>query len=331
MILRIKIPLAIIILFSTSVLFSQTTIDQKGVKSTVINALNANATQARRYEIANIGYNSYHWQAGGIIIIELFEYSFATGYKKIVLENGYGQGANYGSPVLKLVESYGVNHNAQITLGTPTDLTSTLGGYNNKQLPVYLDVKYYSTYSVKITYLQDKVDQLTYANQIRINESTVGLDIPDFNVSTELSIPFATSGNLYVTGGGTHYIKNGNVGIGTTTPAYKLDVIGTIRSREVKVDMNGADFVFEKKYPLMPLSELETYIKKNKHLPEIAPAKEMQEQGSNLGDLNTKLLQKIEELTLYTIEQHKKLKLQNEKIIRLEQKMEQLVTQQKQH
>ena len=237
-------PLAIIVFFCSSILFSQTTIDQKGIKSTVINSLSANVTQAKRYEIANIGYNSYHWQAGGIIIIELFEYSFATGYKKIILENGFGQGANYGVPVLKLVESYGVNHNAQIILGTPTDLTTSLGGFVNKQLPVYVDVKFYSNYTVKITYLQDKVDQLTYANQIKINETPIGVDIPDFNVSTELSIPIATSGNLYVTGGGTHYIKNGNVGIGTNKNTICFYCTYHCRSTPLKTDVFYCRFAF---------------------------------------------------------------------------------------
>jgi hypothetical protein len=97
-------------------------------------------------------------------------------------------------------------------------------------------------------------------------------------------------------------LKNGNIGIGTVSPGYKLDVIGSIRAREIKVDLSGADFVFENEYKLMPLSELEKFVKENKHLPEIAPAKEMQENGTNLGDLNTKLLQKIEELTLYMIQ-----------------------------
>jgi hypothetical protein len=116
----------------------------------------------------------------------------------------------------------------------------------------------------------------------------------------------------------------GDLGLGTTTPAYKLDVIGTIRAREIIVDLNGADFVFEKEYKLMPLNELEKFVKEQKHLPEVAPAKEMNENGTDLGDLNSKFLQKMEEMTLYIIEQNKAieelkqaLKLQSKEIEKL--------------
>lgn len=116
----------------------------------------------------------------------------------------------------------------------------------------------------------------------------------------------------------------GNVLIGKnsqTNNIYKLDVNGNIRANEIVVNTTGADFVFENDYKLMPLNELEKFVKDKKHLPEIAPAKEMQENGANLGNLNTKLLQKIEELTLYTIEQNKKIEKQNEKILLLEDKV----------
>jgi hypothetical protein len=99
---------------------------------------------------------------------------------------------------------------------------------------------------------------------------------------------------------------NGNVGIGTTNPTSKLTVAGNINSREVKVTVDaGADFVFENNYNLPSLDVVDKYIKENKHLPEIASADEMKKEGINLSEMNIKLLQKIEELTLYTIEQQK--------------------------
>jgi hypothetical protein len=88
-----------VILFVPSI-YSQVDVNQNGIKTTVISSLAADATQAKRYEIATVGYNSYHWQPGGVIIIELFESSFETGYEKYIIENGFGQGANSGSPVI---------------------------------------------------------------------------------------------------------------------------------------------------------------------------------------------------------------------------------------
>ena len=118
-----------------------------------------------------------------------------------------------------------------------------------------------------------------------------------------------------------HVMKNGNVGIGTYGPDAKLTVKGDIHAREVRVDLNGAvapDFVFEPDYNLRSLEATEAYIKANKHLPEIPSAAEMEEKGIQLKEMNLKLLQKVEELTLYTIKQQKlieKLAIQNEKLM----------------
>ncbi len=101
-------------------------------------------------------------------------------------------------------------------------------------------------------------------------------------------------------------LSNGNVGIGTTSPGEKLSVNGTIKAKEIIVDTSGwSDFVFNKDYDLMPLGKLEDYITSNKHLPEIPSADEVCEKGVKVGDMQARLLQKIEELTLYMIDMKK--------------------------
>jgi hypothetical protein len=99
----------------------------------------------------------------------------------------------------------------------------------------------------------------------------------------------------------------GRVGIGTSNPTHTLSVNGTIRSKEVIVNTGWSDFVFEDDYKLMPLNELEKFIEENNHLPEIPSAKEVEENGVSLGNMDSKLLQKIEELTLYILKQQKDL------------------------
>ncbi|QLC67952.1 hypothetical protein LPB248_01330 [Flavobacterium sp. LPB0248] len=104
------------------------------------------------------------------------------------------------------------------------------------------------------------------------------------------------------------FLIDGNVGIGKENPSNKLDVNGTIHSKEVKIDMSGwdwPDFVFKKEYNLPTLEEVEKHIVEKGHLENIPSEEEVLTNGINLGEMNAKLLQKIEELTLYMIEQNK--------------------------
>jgi hypothetical protein len=115
----------------------------------------------------------------------------------------------------------------------------------------------------------------------------------------------------------------GNVGIGTVSPDAKLAVKGTIHSQEVKVDLQGAvapDYVFEKDYNLRPLSDVESYIRMNKHLPEIPSAKQMEEEGLHLKEMNLLLLKKVEELTLYVIQLKEEIEQQQKEIESLKKK-----------
>jgi trimeric autotransporter adhesin len=119
-------------------------------------------------------------------------------------------------------------------------------------------------------------------------------------------------------GGSAININQGaDVGMGTwDTRGYKLAVVGGILSDKVKVAVPGsaqwADYVFNKDYKLLSLGEVEQFVKENKHLPGVPSAAEMVKEGNDLGKTDAKLLEKIEELTLYMIE----LKKQNDRLIK---------------
>ncbi|WP_299124132.1 hypothetical protein [uncultured Tenacibaculum sp.] len=127
--------------------------------------------------------------------------------------------------------------------------------------------------------------------------------------------------------------QNGNVGIGTIeTGKHRLAVEGSIGAREIKVEATGwSDFVFENEYELPTLKEVEKHIKEKGHLKDIPSEAEVLKNGFYLGEMDSKLLQKIEELTLYTIQQEKQLKEQAKNIKRLEALVEKLIENKKQN
>lgn len=116
------------------------------------------------------------------------------------------------------------------------------------------------------------------------------------------------------------------VGIGVSYPTCALDVNGAIRCKEVKIEVANwqawPDFVFDKNYQLPTLEVVEQHINDKGHLPDIPSEKEVMENGVNVVEMQAKLLQKIEELTLYVIEQDKKIKEQDKKIEGLQSKLE---------
>lgn len=107
---------------------------------------------------------------------------------------------------------------------------------------------------------------------------------------------------------GNYYLflaDTGNVGIGTNNPLYKLSVNGTILAKEIRVNEDASywpDFVFDKDYELMGLTEVKKFVSKYKHLPCVPSAAEIEGKDMSLGEMNKILLQKIEELTLYVID-----------------------------
>jgi hypothetical protein len=151
------------------------------------------------------------------------------------------------------------------------------------------------------------------------------------NVKYKLIIKSGTCGSTFLDGSGSAFIEGnivsmGNMGIGTSNfvdgaDTYRLSVKGKIRAEEVKVYNTWADYVFRKDYKLLNLKEVEKYIAENGHLPNVPSAKEITEKGLELGEMAKIQQEKIEELTLYLIQQNKENEQLNKDIQELKAQM----------
>lgn len=123
---------------------------------------------------------------------------------------------------------------------------------------------------------------------------------------------------------GKNFVGGTRASDGTFTEHFVVYADGSVRARDIKVtlgDLLHGDYVFEKNYNLMPLNELENYVKLNSHLPNVPSTAEVEKNnGINLGEMSEKQLVKIEELTLYIIELNKKMNALEKEISILKQK-----------
>lgn len=116
----------------------------------------------------------------------------------------------------------------------------------------------------------------------------------------------------------------GNMALGKDPTDHKLDVGGSVKCTQVVIgewvieETQTPDYVFAEDYHLTPLPEVEKFVRKNKHLPDVPSAKEIHENGLDLVEMNMTLLKKVEELTLHAVEQNKRIEELSSKVQRLE-------------
>ncbi len=209
-------------------------------------------------------------------------------WKLINAQGGSGNGLRFGAyskPNGHMITPLFLGDNGYVGIGTvqPTQRLDVKGNIN-LSTPPNVDLKFLLNQKAAISYFNTARENTLWINR---NWSAEKGFYNDFDA----------------------VILYGKIGIGLTNPNADLDVAGTIRAHEVKVCVNqGCDFVFAPDYKLMSLEELSKFITNNKHLPEIVPAESMESKGIDLAEMNMKLLQKLEENTLYILKLNEQVK-----------------------
>ncbi|GHE56682.1 hypothetical protein [Roseivirga thermotolerans] len=209
--------------------------------------------------------------------------------------------------------------NGYVGIGTssPTKLLEVNGDTRIGNLTSRNYLKLSSSLWPEVRFQTPSNDESIRLGMAHSNDSNYGIEVGDFYVWSDLvnQMPLIVrrNGDLSLS------LQGGNVGIGMSSPNEKLEVNGTIRSKKVKVEATGwPDYVFSSHYKLRPLKELEQFVQQNQHLPEVPSAKEIEANGQDLGDIQVVLLKKIEELTLYLIQENNENSNLKEQITRVE-------------
>lgn len=216
-----------------------------------------------------------------------------------------------------------VNNNAYLSTGGRNFTVDCNSGYTNSRIRI----RAINTYGV----LTEALTVHIKVRSININGGWTSLNVTGNDLTVTKLQPMTNEWSLYVGNPVTtnsaiaalNVKDNGFVGVGTRNPQSELAVAGTVTAKIVKVTATGwPDFVFEKDYPLPALSEVAQFIADKKHLPGIPSASQIEKDGHDIGEMNNKLLQKIEELTLYLIQEQQERKKLEETVKALKQQMD---------
>lgn len=298
----------------------------------------------------------YYSQATGQYSVSMGVQAYATGYVSFAIGNrsratGY-EAYSFGSySRAEGTHSYSIGRQSVVTGGN----AYAFGYYSGGSGDYAFSIGSYSTANANNSYSIGDYVSTSIANSMTIGRGINSSTKLDNNTTNSLMVGFNSDTATLFVGPSTGVGTFGKVGIATSSPIRTFDVngmshfsdtmsIGTtktngsllavagkISAEEVEVSLSTTwpDFVFSTSYELNTLAQVEEYINKHSHLPNIPSAEEVAEKGINIAEMDAMLLQKIEELTLYTIAQQKQIDEQKKLIEEQSRVVEELIKEKK--